>query len=162
MNEKGKIIVCMVNPKNYAEKIANINRKIPKKNKVIYVTLSRSCKKILTQMDPKKEHTNFFFIGSGKPHEEQEDHPPCVHIPPSNSLAALTPVIRESLSEIQGDKTLVIESMDALIASNTMNMLEEFMRMIAGMKISAIFFIMQSEQITEKVKHLISFVDEVR
>src|SRR3989338_2063020 len=127
---KEKIIAYILTPKDYAEKIARVNRKIPKKNKVIYVTLSRSCNKILAQMDPKKEYKNFFFIGSGKPHEEQEKHPPCVHIPPANSLVTLSPVLREAIHAIKGEKTLIIESMEALIGSNDNGVLEDFLRMI--------------------------------
>ncbi len=160
--DKEKIIAYILTPKDYAEKIARVNRKIPKKNKVIYVTLSRSCNKILEQMDPKKEYKNFFFIGSGKPHEEQEKHPPCVHIPPANSLVALSPVIREAVQTIKGEKTLVIESMGALIASNDSGVLEDFLRMIIALDVPTIFFVMQTEETTEKVKQFMTFVDEVK
>ena len=163
-----KTVLYVIDSGKFFDGVTRVLKKQSKKANVIYVTTNKPYDNLINSLEEKKIDTdNIFFIDciSKEVGVDPEDVGNCIYLDSPKSLTSMSIAIKESIENIDGEKTLILDSLSTLLIYNdarTMGKFSNFLiNKMRSMKADAVILTLESDVDKDIIKKIESFVDKV-
>ena len=155
----------VMNPRKYFAETVEIVKKNSRRD-LIYVTTNRPYSLLVKRLEENKVKTkNIFFIDCISRRQIRSDIENCVFLDCLRSLSTISIAIKTALTRIEGEKTLLLDSLSVLLIYNDARNVARFSNFILNklrlLEVRTIILALSSDSDKDVLKQVESFADEV-
>jgi len=163
-----KITLYVVPSSEYFNEIINIVKNEVKTENLVYVSLGRPYKYIMSRLNEEQIKTNNIFVidcisKQASPLEEGSEK--CIFLESPENITELCIALNQAMKLLQGETTVLFDSLSILLIYNDDDMVGRFSNKIINCmrlnNINSILIVLESDVDRRIVKVIESFVDEV-
>ncbi len=163
-----KTTLYVIDSGKFFDGVTKVLKKESKKRNIIYVTTNKPYKSLVNSLEDKKIKTdNIFFIDciSKEVGESGKDEDNCLYLDSPKSLTSMSIAINESIENIDGEKTLILDSLSTLLIYNDARTMGKFSNFLVNkmrsLEADAVILTLESDVDKDIIKKIQSFVDKV-
>lgn len=164
-----KIVLYIINPEKYFERVIRILKTDTKGKNVVYVTTNKPYNYLINMFEKRRlKHDEIFFIDCISKHikEAGKEAKNCIFLESPQNLTAISIAISESVKNLPKGKTvLLLDSMSVLLMYNDATTIGRFSNFIISrmrfVGIDMIVLALESDVDKDIIKQVTSFSDEV-
>ena len=158
----------IIKPEKYVEGLIKILKEVTKNKNLIYITTNRPYSHLIKMLKEHKIQTDkIFFIDCISKHVGIEEKAAnCIIVESPQNLTAIGIAINESAKHISGKKSLLVDSLSALLLYNDAETIGKFSNFLINKmrsyEIDVSMIVLESDVNKDVIQKIESFADEVK